>query len=396
MVIGRPEEKEQLHTSDACQAVNQEADWLFAPELDPWDDPEIPFWDSFPEEPEPVPASAPAASEETKKPEEQEKQGEERPADTHADTQAETQEEETDYLDEDFDDYLDEEPEEEEEPFRVPLLARLSRLLVVAIIAAVALLLIALLDRSLTGTEGFVPERSFIEKIPEQESTIGPDLPSEYVWLSEHESLFPAGKVAQAQNNPELAHFLYRYGTGDFPAQPEEKAVQALREDELAADIPMLYQWDDRWGFLPYGSSVIGLTGCGPTCLSSVVIALTGDASATPDRVADFAMENDYYMQGVGTEWSLFSEGADAFGIRGKQIPGSLDAVKEELAAGRPCIASVGKGDFTDAGHFLVIAGADGDFLFVCDPNSIANTRVWAWSDLKGQILNLWSFSRQQ
>ena len=51
-------------------------------------------------------------------------------------------------------------------------------------------------------------------------------------------------------------------------------------------------------------------------------------------------------------------------------------------------------GDFTDTGHFIVLAGyADGAFT-VHDPNSIANSQTtWTFERIKGQIKNLWAYS---
>ena len=100
----------------------------------------------------------------------------------------------------------------------------------------------------------------------------------ELSWLLVHKDLFPDGKVEHSIENPELIHFLYLYGTGNQTSFLEP----VLSAAELTSGIPYLYQWDERWGFKEYGSSVIGITGCGPTCLSMAIIGLTGKTDITP------------------------------------------------------------------------------------------------------------------
>ena len=53
--------------------------------------------------------------------------------------------------------------------------------------------------------------------------------------------------------------------------------------------VPLLMQWDERWGYESYGSGLIGWTGCGPTCLSMAAVGLTGDTGWNPAKVAAFS-----------------------------------------------------------------------------------------------------------
>ena len=50
-------------------------------------------------------------------------------------------------------------------------------------------------------------------------------------------------------------------------------------------------------------------------------------------------------------------------------------------------------GDFTDAGHFIVIVRYEDGLFYVHDPNSKKNTEVgWSYETLKTQIKNMWSY----
>jgi len=153
-------------------------------------------------------------------------------------------------------------------------------------------------------------------------------------------------------------------------------------------------QWDPRWGYSEYGTGPLGITGCGPTCLSMVLTALTGKGDYPPDAVAAYSLENGYYVDGSGTKWSLMTDGAAGLGLTSQEVPLWEDSMVQVLNEGRPIIVNVGEGDFTENGHYIVLTGySDGAFT-VNDPNSNARSeRTWTYSELEGQIRAMWSFS---
>ena len=72
------------------------------------------------------------------------------------------------------------------------------------------------------------------------------------------------------------------------------------------------------------------MAGCGPTCMFMVLFYLTRDESLTPDKAAEYSMQNGYYVEGSG--------------------------------------------DFTLSGHFIVIYGYDSEGFMINDPNCIARS----------------------
>ena len=88
---------------------------------------------------------------------------------------------------------------------------------------------------------------------------------------------------------------------------------------EVAAEIPLLLQWDERWGYSVYGDNMIAVNGCGPTAVAMVVSGLLCDPSVTPYKVAKFAEEQGYYAGESGTSWTLMLEGVQSFGIWGRR-----------------------------------------------------------------------------
>ena len=164
---------------------------------------------------------------------------------------------------------------------------------------------------------------------------------------------------------------------------------------ELAEEHPVILQWDKRWGYAPYGDSDIGMAGCAPTCLSMVILQLTKDSSATPDKVADYAMENGYYLEGTGTAWSLMTEGGIAFQVEGEEISLDEGRIDQALSQGHPVVLSLRPGDFTTEGHFIVLVEKQDGGYVVRDPNSrVRSQKLWDYGTLEPQIKNLWEFQR--
>lgn len=140
---------------------------------------------------------------------------------------------------------------------------------------------------------------------------------------------------------------------------------------------------------------LIGLAGCGPTCLSMVTIYLTGDTTKDPLWMCQFAEAHQFNVPGSGSKWALISEGGRMLGLDVTQIPLDKDRIYRNLDVGNPIIVVVGPGDFTTDGHFLVLTGRDGDKITLNDPNSPTNSqKSWDYDTLAGQIQSLWVLRR--
>lgn len=220
------------------------------------------------------------------------------------------------------------------------------------------------------------------------------DTEKEYAWLCDHRSLFTDDKVAFAEGNADLIHFLYTYGNGQTPVVPDT----SLTEEETAGGVPFLYQWDERWGYQNYGNTVIGLSGCGPTSLAMVIVGLTGREDVTPYTVAQYAEENGYYIEGEGTSWALFGSGCENWGITSTEVPRDENSLREVLSAGQPVIVSVSDGMFTTGGHIMVLSGLDADGNFILhDPNNRTySSRSFTYSEIEDQIVHMWAFQAIQ
>ena len=195
---------------------------------------------------------------------------------------------------------------------------------------------------------------------------------------------YPADYLDMLSRNSETLDFVLGY-----PEHHSDAPAGSLTES--LDTVPLLMQWDMRWGYQTYGSSTIAVSGCAPVCLSMAASYLTGDASVTPYRVAQYAANAGYYVPGQGTSWSLLSEGAPAFGISCRQLSLDEAQINAALDAGHPVICSMSPGDFTTEGHFIVLYGRTADGYLVRDPNSIARSeKMWTYDRLSVQIAALW------
>lgn len=204
------------------------------------------------------------------------------------------------------------------------------------------------------------------------------------------EDEYPKELVELLEKNPETEEFVLGY--------PQEKGKNHridLSKYKNCNQVPHFLQWDKRWGYEAYGNSMIGISGCGPTCLSMVAVYLLHDTDMSPKWMAEYSMENGYYEPGKGTSWALMTEGAAGIGLNAKELPLDEQRIIDNLVAGNPIICSVGPGDFTTEGHYIVLTGYKNGEVRVNDPNSnIRTEKRWKLDKITGQIKNLWVYWR--
>ena len=197
---------------------------------------------------------------------------------------------------------------------------------------------------------------------------------------------YPENLIDLLERNPETEDFVLRY-----PFRDEEELE--IFEYDLSEGVPLMMQWDQRWGYEHYGSDVVGITGCGPVCLAMAGYYVTGgDERFHPAKMVTFAAENGYYAKGNGSSWTLISEGAEKLGLSATELPLVKKKMVDAVESGSPVILAMGKGDFTSSGHYIVLTGWDGEAFTVNDPNSkIRSQQLWTYEQLEKQIRNIWS-----
>lgn len=207
--------------------------------------------------------------------------------------------------------------------------------------------------------------------------------------IRNHPEAYPQALRELVEKNPETIDYVYQY-----PQLHDETPKIDLRQEAASGQIPLLLQWDARWGYQSYGSGLIGYTGCGPTCLSMVALYLTGNPDYDPATIAKYAEQEGYYVSGSGTSWDLMDTGCQRFGLSSEQVIFEESQMVAELQEGKPLICVLGPGDFTDSGHFIVLTGYNGEGFTIHDPNSPQRSaQIWTFARLNGQVKNIWAFS---
>lgn len=222
------------------------------------------------------------------------------------------------------------------------------------------------------------------------------ELTQEYPQLQEiydEYTKYPVKLLEALCNNPEMYEYVKGYPAyADGTYKPDAAQLTIIEKKQK---YPLFLQWDKRWGYQEYGGFNIAISGCGPTTLAMVVVALTDDNTVTPDVVADYSMKNDHYVAGTGTGWSLMREGCEDFGLRSEEFDADEAVMKERLDEGKVMICSMQKGDFTATGHFVMIYGYDEEGFFINDPNCIyRSSKTWPYEQLEEQIKACWAFER--
>lgn len=207
--------------------------------------------------------------------------------------------------------------------------------------------------------------------------------------ILEKKELYPRELLELASKNQETIDFV-----ADYLNSKEDNVETSVVKGYKEGEIPLFLQWDKKWGYNKYGSNYIALNGCGPTSLAMVIVGLTGNTDINPKIIADYSYENGYLVEGVGSKWSLMSEGAKEFGVKSSKIPIKEETIIKSLKNGQPIIATMKPGDFTDTGHYIVLTGIDeNNKITVNDPNSIIKSnKIWDMEVFLDQAKNLWAF----
>jgi len=196
--------------------------------------------------------------------------------------------------------------------------------------------------------------------------------------------------IRSGAGNPEMTEFLYGYLTTDG------SVTGGFTDAEQPEDYPLFLQFDPRWGYMPYGKTGnLGSSGCGPACLSMAIFYLTGNRDCTPDAIAQYSLDHNYYVEGVGTAWSLMTAAPRLYGLKSYQIKWSESRLKSELDKGNIIICSVRPGDFTSGGHFIVIYGYDENGFKINDPKCVYRSRLrWTYEQIQDDIKGAWTIGK--
>ncbi len=189
------------------------------------------------------------------------------------------------------------------------------------------------------------------------------------------------GEVTESEN--------FHFGGAD------EAYKNDIQMEGNSMGIPEMYQYLGAWADYPYGDGTIRDSGCAIACLAMVTSYMKSSV-ITPLDIVDFT-GNRYYVDGVGSSWSIFPAVASHYGYNCSSLGKDAKAIISALESGHPVIASMGPGTFTSTGHFIVLKGITEDGrILVNDPNDSAsknyNRTEFNLNLILSQGKNFWSF----
>lgn len=202
---------------------------------------------------------------------------------------------------------------------------------------------------------------------------------------------YPKELVELLNKNEETYDFVK-----DYPDREKYKSEAIdISKDYKTGSVPLLMQWDKRWGYDMYGNAMIGLSGCGPTCMTMAYLYYTGDTAMNPKEMAEYAQTAGYHTD-EGTSWNFWTDGVANLGLYGEEISLNEKIMEAVLDSGGLIVCSMAPGDFTDGGHYILLRGYDEKGFFVNDPNRKSNSKKqWTYDTLSTQIKNLWAIYGQ-
>ena len=213
------------------------------------------------------------------------------------------------------------------------------------------------------------------ETTPETMTTVEPEITPEPTATVEPETtpeptatIAPTETPAETEMPPEPTLEPEDQSAVDLPEEtpPAMKRVRnnaqigwrgAVPSDEPGLPVPRLFQGDYDEIVLYYNGTPrsVATSGCGATSVSMVLAYLTGNTEQNPYLLFCAAVDAGRY-HGNGLSHDTLIWLAEQYGVTGRWT-GSESAVLDALESGRPVIAHMGEGAFTEKGHYIVLRG---------------------------------------
>ena len=153
---------------------------------------------------------------------------------------------------------------------------------------------------------------------------------------------------------------------------PENVAVQLSNYALQGMHIQPLYQrnYRDTVVRIRGASRTVATSGCGAVCVSMVISYLTGNVEQTPDTLFLRAVRLGEYA-GSGLSHEALSMLLEENGVQSEWIANDAASIERALREGKPVVAHMGPGTFTNGGHYVVLRGfSDDGQVLVNDPAS--------------------------
>lgn len=167
-------------------------------------------------------------------------------------------------------------------------------------------------------------------------------------------------------------------------------------------------QCDPRWGGIDYSApgekTDVCESGCGPTSVAMILSTFL-HRNISPAVISKWSLANGFKALKQGTYYSFFAAVGREYGIPATQLnyrnlrkyPSEMvhSDVIERLSKGQLIVACMGRGNWTNNGHYIVLYDVDvtRDIAYVNDPASTLHARTrGSWKQLKKEVKYYFAF----
>lgn len=170
----------------------------------------------------------------------------------------------------------------------------------------------------------------------------------------------------------------------------KDKTITDAALSESVASYPVLSAADPRWGYMPYGNSIMAQDGSAPVVLSMILSKTFEDPELTPVYLANWASEYGYDKEPVRENDSIFSGAAYYFGVNMSPMGSLKTQVNNALSYGNVVAMGLKDGETT---RFILVESANDDGTWnVVDPSGTAGLTTLNPDDVKDQIDGVYAF----
>lgn len=173
-----------------------------------------------------------------------------------------------------------------------------------------------------------------------------------------------------ALTEPTAVSFVLKFAKDDVPTKTQRYDTEVSR-----GVYPLLYDWDERWGYASYGNSVIAITGSGPTSLAMAYMGLLGKNDMGPAEFASLATQSGQTSEAYGTSAKFFLDHAAELGLDIEEMTPSGEELNDVIDSGVVVLLQLKEGTFGPRGHWALAVSENLDgSVNVFDPTSTSVT----------------------
>ncbi|MBR3234070.1 MAG: hypothetical protein IKG11_00470 [Atopobiaceae bacterium] len=174
---------------------------------------------------------------------------------------------------------------------------------------------------------------------------------------------------------PEAVDFVY----GSIKAKGTS---QPYGENVTTGDFPVLYTFDERWGYLPYADGIAGVTASGPVAVSMASMGLSGKNNYDPATIIQAVAAANLASGTTGMDDSFITNHAADAGLAATTCEASSDGIYSALSDGAPVLIKLkaDSGIGSESAHWALITQLNSDgSITVNDPTSaVASSHTWS------------------